>query len=279
MRHGLVIGKVQSGKTSHLTGLVSRPPMQATTDYHPLCSLYNSLREQTQYRLETDLGGDNWRFLTSEDDFQANADIGWLDSSGLPRIIVAKKVVSPLRALRNWLDLDEAMMSETKMLLIDDEADSASPDKSSGGGQSSYPESDDEDSEPTVINAYIRSILSKAPHSAYIGYTATPYANIFEDPYDLDQEFNFDEYERNEESTDSERLGPTLFPRDFITRIESFDGYLGLTDIRGESDQEPYDIVTITNNVETEGGGREESDGKSVFDLEINPKRAIFQHP
>ena len=137
---------------------------------------------------------------------------------------------------------------------------------------------DAENSEPTVINAYIRSILSKAPHSAYIGYTATPYANIFEDPYDLDQEFNFDEYEENEESTGSERLGPTLFPRDFITRIESFDGYLGLTDIWGESDREPCDIVTITNNVETEGGG-EESDGKSVFDLENQSQKSIFQHP
>ena len=56
------------------------------------------------------------------------------------------------------------------MLIIDDEADQATvntakPDRS-----------------PTMINRIIRQIVNDVPKAAYIGYTATPFANVLIDP-------------------------------------------------------------------------------------------------
>ena len=83
------------------------------------------------------------------------------------------------------------------LLVIDDEADNASIN-------TKIVEFDDDgqvldECEPTVINSLIRRLLDAFEKSAYVGYTATPFANIFILPHG-----------------DTDREGEDLFPRSFI---------------------------------------------------------------
>ncbi|BBR11242.1 hypothetical protein WP3S18E02_29030 [Aeromonas caviae] len=84
------------------------------------------------------------------------------------------------------------------MLLIDDEADNASINTNK------------EDVDPTKTNAKIREILNLFAKSCYVGYTATPFANIFINP---------DAY--------SEDVRDDLFPRDFIYCLDAPTTYFG----------------------------------------------------
>src|SRR5690606_11094607 len=84
------------------------------------------------------------------------------------------------------------------MLLIDDEADNASIN-------TAYAKD-----EVTRINGQIRELLSLFHRSCYVGYTATPFANIFIDP-----------------DTDDEALKQDLFPRHFIIGLDAPSNYFG----------------------------------------------------
>ena len=84
------------------------------------------------------------------------------------------------------------------MLLIDDEADNASVNTKK------------DKSEVTAINKGIRKLLVLFEKANYVGFTATPYANIFIDP-----------------DTEQEMLDHDLFPRDFIYALEAPSNYIG----------------------------------------------------
>ena len=64
--------------------------------------------------------------------------------------------------------------------------------------------------DPAEINRRIRSLLAKFTHSSYVGFTATPFANVFIDP-----------------DTKDEMLDNDLFPRDFIYGLEPPSNYVG----------------------------------------------------
>jgi hypothetical protein len=114
-----------------------------------------------------------------------------------PVVLVIKKNPSTLKNLISWLkDNNPHKLNEYPMLLIDDEADHASIN---------YKEGD-----VTTINKRIRELLSLFDQSSYVGYTATPFANIFIDP-----------------DTDDEMYGDDLFPRDFILSLDPPDNYIG----------------------------------------------------
>ncbi|MGR5962275.1 hypothetical protein ACT7DN_15410 [Bacillus paranthracis] len=83
------------------------------------------------------------------------------------------------------------------MLVIDDESDYASINTN-------------KEEDPTVINEKIRMLLQKFKKSAYVAYTATPYANIF-----IDHVANNDE------------TGRDLFPSDFIYALDAPSNYFG----------------------------------------------------
>jgi hypothetical protein len=85
-------------------------------------------------------------------------------------------------------------------LIIDDEADNASINTKKP------------DETPTAINGWIRKITSHFFRYGYVGYTATPFANIFI-PLDKDD----------------------LFPRDFIINIPAPSNYIGAEKIFGTS--------------------------------------------
>lgn len=94
--------------------------------------------------------------------------------------------------------------------MIDDEADQASVD--TNGPKRGAPD----EYEPPVINGLIRELLNKFQQSAYVGYTATPFANIFIDP-----------------EVEHETVGKSLFPSSFILSLPAPSNYVGPSRVFG----------------------------------------------
>ncbi len=223
-RRGLVVGHVQSGKTANYAGVISKAADAGYQVIIVLAGLLNSLRNQTQERLDSDFMGyctrlkdyvgasrfDKSRtpiyFTTSIEDFKkqtANSFGMQLDAVNEPVLFVLKKNKSTLENLHRWLqEHNRHNLREKSMLLIDDEADHASINTNK------------DDKGPTAINLAIRDLLSIFDKSSFVGYTATPFANIFIDPDSEDEMKNGELYK-------------DLFPRDFILSLDPPDNYVG----------------------------------------------------
>lgn len=224
-RRGLVIGHVQSGKTANYAGLIARAADAGYKFIIVIAGIHNNLRKQTQQRIDEAFigrssdpedrrnigvglaaGYPHPATLTNiNEDFNKNtaAKSGWkINDFSKPIILVIKKHVTTLTALHKWLkELNAAgneRISDVPMLVIDDEADNASINTNK------------EELDPTKTNAMIRRILGLFAKSCYVGYTATPFANIFINPDDYDEEI------RDE-----------LFPRDFIYCLDAPTTYFG----------------------------------------------------
>ena len=230
-RKGLIIGDVQAGKTVNYTSICNKAVDSGYKIIIVLAGVTNTLRKQTQLRLEKDFVGfsksaikikgevpqvmrvgvssfggvtQKVETFTSEDrDFSkvvADTISGTLEST---KLFVVKKVKSVLSNLNRWFsNLAKSIGSsaiDVPMLLIDDESDNASVNTS-----------DDEHS-PTSINNGIRKILKLFRRNTYLGITATPFANILINPY---------------VGNDNE-LDPDLFPKDFIYTLMSPPEYVG----------------------------------------------------
>jgi len=222
-RRGLVVGHVQSGKTANYTGLICKAADCGYKVIIVMAGMLNALRTQTQERI--DLGfigrcthlkeligvceGEHIAnpllrkpatFTTVKDDFKKSIatqiGVGIRDLRE-PVVLVVKKNSSTLTNLISWLrDNNPHNLHENPMLLIDDEADQASINTRVEG--------------IAAINGKIRELLELFDQSSYVGYTATPFANIFIDPDDEDA-----------------MLGDNLFPRDFILSLDPPDNYVG----------------------------------------------------
>jgi hypothetical protein len=196
---GLVLGYVQSGKTTNFTAVINKAADAGYKCFIVLSGLHNGLREQTQVRLVEQVSALNkggWRLLTEpEADFVATPNVDAdLSATEQPVLIVVKKQINRLRALRKWLDgAAETTLNACPVLVIDDEADQASVNTAAARNSRS------------AINRVIREILSILPRSAFVGYTATPFANVFIDPAEYDD----------------------LYPRDFIVDLPRPANYLG----------------------------------------------------
>jgi hypothetical protein len=215
---GLVIGYVQSGKTTNFTAVMSKAADEGYRLFVVLSGIHNNLRRQTQVRLREqliDLNKSLWVPLTSDtQDFGTAPSADSLLSSGEKRVLcVIKKNPSRLKALSKWLkEASPKTLANCPILVIDDEADQASINVGA--------------EVRSTINKRILSLLD-VPRAAYVGYTATPYANLFIDP-----------------------SGKDLYPKDFIIDLEKPDGYFGPDRIFGgarasedEDDDDGYDIV------------------------------------
>jgi len=220
---GLVVGYVQSGKTTNFTAVIAK---MVDVDYQfvlVLSGIHNGLRRQTQKRLDEQLSGLNpskWTKLTSElSDFTAPFSPPSAQFNGDGRVLaIVKKNATVLRRLIKWLDTDDGRrtMKTKRVIIVDDEADQASV-------------------ATTQINPLIRKLLTLMPRSTYIGYTATPFANVFIDPTANDD----------------------LYPRDFILNLPQPDGYFGPEMIFGRDEVEGettaaapdgYDMVRIVKD-------------------------------
>jgi len=231
-RRGMVVGHVQSGKTANYTGLVCKAADAGYRFIVVIAGIHNNLRNQTQARIDEGfIGRDTGRLAKKGDregpkiigvgkydgsrmpvsltttikDFNkatATTNTTSTDSYKHPLVLVIKKNPSTLRNLLAWLQEYSAgqgtEMVSQPMLLIDDEADNASINTKYGK------------EEATRINGQIRDLLKMFRRSCYVGYTATPFANIFIDP-----------------DSDSEVFGEDLFPRNFIIGLDAPTNYFG----------------------------------------------------
>lgn len=243
-RRGLVIGHVQSGKTANYTSLIARAADAGYKFIIVIAGIHNILRKQTQERIDEafigrssdpedrrlvgvglDRGYPHPATLTNiNEDFNKNtaAKSGWkINDFSKPIILIIKKNVTTLTALHKWLKAlnarGDGRISDVPMLLIDDEADNASIN------------TNNEDLDPTRTNAMIRRILGLFAKSCYVGYTATPFANIFINPDAYDDD-----------------VREELFPRDFIYCLDAPTTYFGaekvfLNDETSQSIVKPID--------------------------------------
>jgi hypothetical protein len=250
-RRGLVVGHVQSGKTSNYSGLICKAADAGYKIIIVLAGMHNNLRSQTQIRLDEAFLG----FVTTANqeivDFigvgkdgrdagiKPNCATNRAESGDFnrrvarhlaitpeqrPWLFVVKKNKSVLTLLLSWIrnhaanSVDQAsnrkIVTHLPLLMIDDEADHASVDT----GEQLFDANGlpDEDHQPKAINSLIRKILHSFTRSAYVGYTATPFANIF----------------IHERGTTREE-GPDLFPAAFIHNLAASSDYVGPSKVFG----------------------------------------------
>lgn len=166
---GLVVGYVQSGKTTNFTAVMAKAADRGYKLFIVLAGIHNGLRRQTQARLVQQLVEPNptrWSQLTDLDkDFvpTANAASFFGKSNKTHVLCVIKKNATVLRKFATWLGSASDYLQDCPALIIDDEADQATVATKS-------------------INPLIRRILDRLPKAAYVGYTATPFANLLIDP-------------------------------------------------------------------------------------------------
>jgi hypothetical protein len=251
---GMVVGSVQSGKTGNYVGVTTKALDAGYKVVIILAGIHNNLRAQTQERVDEGiLGFDSQRRLdpdradyklgvgklintsdlgpptsitpltnsADDGDFTTGAQRVNVSLAGGPVILVVKKNVTPLKHILSWLEVAggqlghqnaDGRISTIPLLMIDDEADNASINTKDRPGVP------DEETNITKINKLIRLILNRFEQSSYVGYTATPFANIFINP----------EAERDEEGKD-------LFPRDFIVNVRPSSRYVGPAKVFGYS--------------------------------------------
>lgn len=230
-RKGLVIGDVQSGKTANYTSVCNKAIDAGYKIIIVLAGRTNTLRRQTQKRLETDFVGlqkddANQRrgeilptitvgvglygkvgansveaYTSNARDFSkavADSHSIIINDQMMPKLFVVKKVKCVLDNLAKWLAGPNRKIIDVPMLLIDDEADDASVNTR-------------EENSPTAINACIRRILKLFSRSTYLAVTATPFANILINPY----------------VEGTEQIDSDLFPDDFIYCLPTPDNYIG----------------------------------------------------
>lgn len=221
---GLVVGYVQSGKTANFTAVAARAADVGYRLIIVLSGIHDSLRNQTQKRLDLELVGTgvDWITLTDEDtDFHEPEVADGFSSSGTV-LIVAKKITPILERLNQWFSKLEGRLADIPVLLIDDEADQASINTRGNRNDPSIDadSAPDKDTAPSLTNALIRDILRKIPRATYIAYTATPFANILIDP-----------------NANDDQVGEDLFPKDFVIQLPRPDGYTGTEELFGTSAQ------------------------------------------
>lgn len=251
-KKGLVVGQVQSGKTANYTGLICKVADAGFNLIIVLAGIHNNLRSQTQTRIDEGFLGFDTQFervyatnqankigvgliagypnaiassiTTSAEkgDFTKRAaeTLGINFNTPQPIILVVKKNVSVLKRLNAWLQTQSIndKIANKSLLVIDDEADNASINTNR------------KELDPTKINENICNIISLFNRSAYVGYTATPFANIF-----IPQDDN------------------NLFPRDFIISIPAPTNYIGPEKVFGTSiipDDTDNDLLPIVNPIQ-----------------------------
>lgn len=236
-RRGMVMGHVQSGKTANYIGVAAKAADAGYRVIIIIAGLQNKLRNQTQRRVDegfigfSSITGQSQHlpqqsvmgvgrynskhrpnaFTTSHKDFHkgiAESINVPLQNLKEPAVFVIKKNPTTLRNLIDWLKTHNARLGtstiQEPMLLVDDEADNASINISRRMD------------EVSKINGQIRELLNLFDKSNYLGYTATPFANIFIDP-----------------DHDDQMVGHDLFPRDFIVSLDPPTNYFGAARVFG----------------------------------------------
>jgi len=245
-RRGLVLGHVQSGKTQNYTSLICKAADAGYKVIIVIAGVHNNLRTQTQGRIDEGfIGTDSATkvpigvykygntstpaaFTTTRRDFNKPFADGLginLGQLNVPVVFVIKKNNSTLRTLIEWLKdhnfKNNRDFIDEPMLVVDDEADNASINIRYDKG------------EVAAINSQIRELLEIFRRSCYVGYTATPFANIFIDPV-----------------TDESMKNQDLFPRHFIYSLDAPTNYFGAREVFLDEESADRIVRFITDNEE-----------------------------
>lgn len=245
---GMVVGDVQAGKTLSYSALINKACDVGYKVIIVLTGVTESLRSQTQKRLDFDFVGEvstvGNRVATSanfvgvgriptssqlrvicrtdvRNDFK-NPGRFSIQSTNQPILIVAKKNKSVLEEINTWINSQKDAAGKKvpdPVLVIDDEADNASVNAANAGAM------------PKTINHLIRKLLNSCGRVSYVGYTATPFANIFINP------------DNTYDASDIE----DLFPRDFVVALMPPDNYCGGKFFFLDADTKSYVLKTITD--------------------------------
>ncbi|MFZ3570477.1 Z1 domain-containing protein [Streptomyces sp. BH097] len=264
-RMGLVIGQVQSGKTGQFIGLAAKAADAGYRLIVVFAGVLNDLRAQTQLRIDEGLLGFDTQYQLRSDQEGADRYVGVGAMAGEPRlhiasltnstekgdfdrktaskanlpignfpvVLVVKKHPKIIDYLRTWVTevhgvedpkTGRKIVQDIPLFVIDDEADNASVNTAADGA------------DPTSINTAIRKLLTSFDKSSYVGYTATPYANIYIDP-----------------DADHASLGGDLFPESFIRTLRAPSNYLGperLFGLRAYAEEEDIDPLPLVHHVD-----------------------------
>jgi len=222
---GLVLGYVQSGKTTNLMSVIAKAADEGYRLIVVLSGVTNNLRNQTQDRLSETLAPSNeqrWYWLTGDNrDFTTSQNAyNLLGNRETVSIAVIKKNAGRLKRLIDWLEsAPPGVRMNSSILIIDDECDQASVNTAKANARR------------TQVNNRLLRLLDGdlMCRNAYIGYSATPFANLLIDP--------------NEDQG--------LFPRDFIEPISHGKGYFGAEEMFGREalSEEELDLQS-TNGVD-----------------------------
>jgi hypothetical protein len=273
-RRGMVVGHVQSGKTSNYVGLINKATDAGYKVIIIIAGTISSLRRQTQERIDSGyIGRNSSAFIREKENkivgvgnHTVGTDIYSLTSAYYksgdegdfnqaiakrlnipigrnPIVLVIKKDKSILENLIDWFSNDinakvvdgTPKLFDVPTLIIDDEADAASVNASR------------DINDIKTINRLIRTLLNIFNQNTFVGYTATPYANLF-----ISQEYN--EENTTVVKNKTYKIGEDLFPRDFIINIKAPTNYIGAAKIFGyenanpELTKEPLDIFREIND-------------------------------
>lgn len=223
---GLVIGHVQSGKTGNIAAVIAKAADTPFKFFLVLSGMTDTLRNQTQERLDADILGDageRWHSWTKVDRVEVGVaekgdfnhpPVGGFQFDGSRRhLAVVKKNAGILRRiLRKLQATPEATLKQTPVLIIDDECDQASVNSAALNRAFS------------TINRLIREIVQLLPRVSYVGYTATPFANVLINPAEAKD----------------------LYPRHFIHPLRRPAAYFGAAELFGREalDGEMVDVET-----------------------------------
>lgn len=247
LKRGMVVSDVQSGKTSNYIGLID---LAIDYDYKQILVLTSNveeLRKQTQKRINEGVTGyddvvkvdeesnyfgvglsvpqDKRHMLQTQivsltniaHDYPGKTFSNSIIDKNLPVIMVVKKDASVLKKVEAFLEpFYSTNQARDNLLIVDDECDYASINTKKEGET------------PTAINRAIRSLLSRFRVSSYVGYTATPFANIFIKDDDTDEQAD-------------------LFPADFINLVLPSGAYFGFNEVLGKESPLNYLIFLDEN--------------------------------
>ena len=284
-KKGLVVGQVQSGKTANYTGLICKAADAGFGLIIVLAGIHNNLRSQTQIRIDESFLGFDTQHARAFDQRRTKIGVGQpsfgrskvahsltssldkgdftqgaANAQGLnfdtpdPIIAVIKKNPNILRRIYRWLSAQAVednrlghLIRNKSLLLIDDEADNASINISNDPQRQSS------------INGWITQILDLFGKNAYVGYTATPFANVF---IPLDDQ--------------------NLFPKNFIKNIPAPSNYIGPEKVFGfsplEEDETSDTVLPIVNRINDYSDfvpNRHNKDDQKPSSLPESLKRAI----
>lgn len=236
---GLVIGSVQSGKTANMAALMAMAADQGWNMFIILSGTIENLRLQTQARLISDLNSATNVSWTPIDNVSTSPHyINGLSNLSLGNgakqryLMVCLKNSTRLKNLLNWMANDTKNRENLKILFIDDEADQAGVNTASANKKDPNGDIERTKINKSLVNFFMNkngkgeTVSTSVRALDYVAYTATPYANILNEPPSKE----------------------SIYPSNFVACLKTSNKYFGPQQIFGIEGTD-CDGLTIVNTI------------------------------